>query len=150
MKNNVRWGLLVGFFWLGGLTGAQAQQTGATEKAIAALEEKWTLSQKTNNPDMTAPLLADKFISVGTDGKVSNRTQTLADAKATKFTSVDIEDLHVTVFGDAAIANMRFKAKGTDEKGKPMDINARWTDTWVKMPNGAWQCVASQGSEIKT
>ena len=53
MKNNVRWGLLVGFFWLGGLTGAQAQQTGATEKAIAALEEKWTLSQKPNNPDMT-------------------------------------------------------------------------------------------------
>lgn len=119
MKNNVKQSLLVGFFLLGTLSIAQAQQTGATEKAIAALEEKWTLSQKTNSPDMTAPLLADKFIGVGTDGKVSNRTQTLTDAC-------------------------------TDEKGKPMDLKARWTDTWVKMPNGAWQCVASQGSEIKT
>ena len=150
MKNNAKQSLLVGLILLGALSMAQAQQTGATEKAIAALEEKWTLSQKSNNPDMTAPLLADKFIGVGTDGKVSNRTQTLADAKATKYTSVDIEELHVTVFGDTAIANMLFKAKGTDEKGKPMDLKARWTDTWVKMPNGAWQCVASHGSEIKT
>jgi hypothetical protein len=30
-----------------------------------------------------------------------------------------------------------------------MDEHERWTDTWVKMPNGSWQCVASHGSEIK-
>jgi len=53
MKNNVKQSLLVGFFLLGALSITQPQQTGATEKAIAALEEKWTLSQKTNNPDMT-------------------------------------------------------------------------------------------------
>jgi len=44
---------------------------------------------------------------------------------------------------------MVLKAKGTDEKGKPMDVNARWADTWVKMPSGAWQCVLSQGSNLK-
>jgi hypothetical protein len=42
-----------------------------------------------------------------------------------------------------------FKGKGTDEKGKPLDLNERWTDTWVKMPSGKWQCVASQASSIK-
>jgi len=45
---------------------------------------------------------------------------------------------------------MVFDAKGTDEKGKPMDMHARWTDVWVKMPNGTWQCVASHGSNITT
>jgi len=25
----------------------------------------------------------------------------------------------------------------------------RWTDTWVKMPNGKWQCVATQASPLK-
>ena len=35
MKNNVKQSLLVGFFLLGALSIAQAQQTGATEKAIA-------------------------------------------------------------------------------------------------------------------
>jgi ketosteroid isomerase-like protein len=42
----------------------------------------------------------------------------------------------VTGFGDAAIATGGFKAKGTDASGKPPDVNERWTDTWVKMPNG--------------
>jgi hypothetical protein len=143
-------GCLLGFISLSCTMIAQAQQPGGnTEKAIAALETRWAESQKTNNPDLAAPLLADKFISTGLDGKVSTRTQALADAKATKYTSVDIEDVHITVFGDAAIASLVFNAKGTDSKGKVLDEHSRWTDTWVKMPNGTWQCVASHGSEVK-
>ena len=107
---------------------------GTTEKAIAALEEKWTQSQKTNNPDLISAHWSDKLVSTGTDGTVSNRAKTLADAKATKYTSVDISDLHVTVVEGTAIASMVFDAKGTDEKGKPMDTHARWTDVWVRMP----------------
>jgi ketosteroid isomerase-like protein len=56
--------------------------------------------------------------------------------------------LKVTVFGDAAIATGDFKAKGTDASGKPL-ANERFTDTWVKMPNGKWQCVASHVSPAK-
>ena len=48
-----------------------------------------------------------------------------------------------------AIATGGFKGKGTDESGKPFETNERWTDTWVKMPDGKWQCVASHGSDIK-
>jgi ketosteroid isomerase-like protein len=147
MKNESRWCAL-GVLLLSSAAIAQAQ-TGTTEKAVAALEEKWAQSQRTNNPDLAAALWADKYISTGTDGKVSNRAKTLADAKATKYTSVDIADLQITVFGDTAIASLVFKAKGVDAKGKPMDEHERWTDTWVKMPNGSWQCVASHGSEIK-
>ena len=146
MKNNVT-RCLLGFLMLASVTVAHAQQTG-TEKTIADLENKWLQSQKTNNPDLAAPLWADKFISIGPDGKVSNRAQTLADSKATKYTSVDVKDLKITVFGDTAIASLVFDAKGTDEKGKHMDLHQRWTDTWAKMPNGAWQCVASHGSTI--
>ena len=129
---------------------AQAQEMGGgTEKAVAALEQQWLQSQKTNNPDLVAPLLADKFTNTGSDGKVSGKAATLARAKATKYDSVDYEDLKVTVFGATAIATGVFKAKGTDESGKPMDLRERFTDTWVKMPSGKWQCVASHGSPIK-
>jgi len=55
----------------------------------------------------------------------------------------------VTVFGDTAIATGGFMAKGTDASGKPMDIHERWTDTWVKMPSGKWECVATHGSAIQ-
>jgi hypothetical protein len=44
-----------------------------TEKAVAALEQQWLQSQETNNPDLIAPLLADKFIGTGADGKLTYR-----------------------------------------------------------------------------
>lgn len=140
---------VVGLLSLGSTTLSQAQ-TGATEKAVIALENQWLQSQKTNNPDLVAPLLADKFVNTGTDGKVTGKTEMLANAKATKYDSVEYEDLKVMVFGDTAIATGGFKGKGTDASGKPMDEHVRWTDTWVKMPSGKWQCVASHGSPVKS
>jgi ketosteroid isomerase-like protein len=134
---------------LGSAARSQAQQASGTEKAVAALEQQWLQSQKTNNPDLVAPLLADKFVNTGSDGKVMNKAETLANAKATKYESAEYEDVKVTVFGDAAVATGVFKAKGTDASGKPMDIHERWTDTWLKMPSGKWQCVATHGSAIK-
>ena len=122
---------------------------GGTEKAVAALEQQWLQSQKTNNPDLVAPLLADKFMNTGSDGKVTGKAETLATAKATKYDSADYDDVKVTVFGDTAIAMGGFEAKGTDASGKPLDVHERWTDTWVKMPNGQWQCVASHQSLVK-
>jgi uncharacterized protein (TIGR02246 family) len=126
-----------------------AQNNGATEKAVAGLEQHWLQSQKTNNPDAVAPLLADKFTGTDSEGKVRSKAESLANAKATKYETVDYEDVKVTVFGDTAIATGGFKAKGTDASGKPLDVQERWTDTWMKMPDGKWQCVASHSSPVK-
>ena len=77
---------------LGSASLSQAQQaSGATEKAVLELEKQWMQSQKTNNPDLVAPLLADKFVETSSDGKVSNRAEALATAKATKYSSVEYE-----------------------------------------------------------
>lgn len=131
------------------LLGCAAWSQDGSEKAVAALEQKWLQSQKTNNPDMVAPLLSDKFINTGSDGKVTNKAESLANAKATKYDSVDYDDLKVTAFGSTAVATGGFKGKGTDPSGKPMDVNERFTDTWVKGPKGEWQCVASHQSTTK-
>jgi ketosteroid isomerase-like protein len=149
MKNTRLWCVL-GLLSLASAAVSQAQQTsGATEKAVMALEDQWLNSQKTNNPDLVAPLLADKFVSTDNDGKVTNKAQTLAVAKATKFVSAENENVRVTVFGDTAIATGLWVGKGTDEKGKPFDLHDRWTDTWIKMPNGKWQCIATQDTTVK-
>jgi len=135
--------LLVGAPWL------HAQKNAGVEKSVADLEQQWLKSQRTNNVDLLEPLLADGFISTSSEGKVSSRTQTIADAKATKYTSADYIDVKVMVFGDTAIAIGNFRGKGTDPSGKPLDANERFTDTWVKMPGGKWQCVASHESPVK-
>jgi ketosteroid isomerase-like protein len=148
MKKTLMWCSLA-LLSLGSAVWSQEKKTGGTEKAVAALEQQWLQSQKTNNPDLVAPLLADKFVDTESDGKVWNKAESLANAKATKYVSAEYEDVKVTVFGDTAVATGGFRAKGTDASGKPMDIHERWTDTWVKMPSGKWQCVATHGSTIK-
>jgi ketosteroid isomerase-like protein len=124
-------------------------QGGGTEQAVAALEQKWLQSQQTNNPDLIAPLLTDKIADTSSDGKVVDRAGALAMAKAIKYSSADYYDVKVTAFGNTAIATGGFKGKGTDASGKPFDANERWTDTWMKMPDGKWQCIATQATPVK-
>jgi ketosteroid isomerase-like protein len=129
---------------------AQSGDTTATAKAVAALEQQWLQSQRTNNADLLAPLLADNFVQTDSSGKVTiSKAAALADAKTTKWTSVVYIDLKVYVFGDTAIAIGGFQGQGTDGSGKALDENVRFTDTWMKMPGGKWQCIASHDGTIK-
>jgi ketosteroid isomerase-like protein len=141
---------LIGLLSLGIAAWSQAQTADGAEKAVAALEQQWLQGQKANNPDLVAPLLADKIVVTEADGKVLDKSGTLAVYKKTKWDSAEYTDVKVTVFGDTAIATGGFKGKGSDATGKPFDNNERWTDTWIKMPGGKWQCVASHASLIKT
>jgi len=148
MKRIVPW-LVLAVVVLTTATWSQAQENAATEKAVADLEHQWLKSQRTNNVELVEPLLAEGFTNTSSDGKVTSRAEAIAEAKATKYTSVDYIDLKVMVFGDTAIAIGNFRGKGTDPSGKPLDANERFTDTWSKMPNGKWQCVASHQSPVK-
>jgi hypothetical protein len=77
MKRTLVWCLL-GLISLGSVTLSQAQQTGGTEKAVAALEQQWLKAQKSNNPALLSPLLSDKFVSTSSEGKVTGKAQALA------------------------------------------------------------------------
>ena len=131
------------------LASAAWAQGGGTEQEVAALEQKWLQSQQTNNPDLVAPLLADKIVDTSSDGKAVDKAGALAMAKAMKYSSAEYYDVKVTAFGNTAIATGGFKGKGTDASGKAFDTNERWTDTWMKMPNGKWQCIATQSTPVK-
>lgn len=131
------------------LLAGSAWAQGGTEKTVAALEQKWLQSQQTNNPDLVAPLLADKFIETTAEGKVMDKAGALAASKAMKYSSAEYTDVKVTAFGNTAIATGGFKGKGSDAAGKPFETNERWTDTWMKMPDGKWQCIATQSAPVK-
>lgn len=148
MKRTMLWGL-VGLILSTSAAWSQAKKSDDTAQAVAALEQKWLESQKTNNPDLVAPLLADNIVSTSGEGKVTGKAQMVAEAKATHWSSAEYDDVKVNVFGNTAIATGGFKGKGTDPSGKPLDVHERWTDTWIKMPNGQWQCVATQGTPVK-
>ena len=148
MKRRLMW-CFVGLVLLVSAALSQAQETAGTERTVAALEQKWVQAAKANNPDLVAPLLADKSVITDPDGKVLNKAEWLAEMKATKIDSAALDSLKVTAFGDTAIATGDFTMKGTDAPSKPWESHVRFTDTWLKMPNGQWQCVASQSTPVK-
>ena len=106
---SIIWGLLSGVLMLSGL----AAQAGTAEEAVIAGENQILKSQQTNNAELAAPLLADKYVSTDQDGTVLvGKEANLADAKLTTFSSTDYTDMKVTVFGDAAVATGAFASKG--------------------------------------
>lgn len=148
MKRTWMW-CLIGLLSLGSAALSQAQETDGTEKAVAALEAQWLQAQNTNSPDLLTPLLADKFVSTSPEGKVTGKADTMAELKSYVKDSGTNSEVRVIVYGDTAIAMGIWKAKQKAPSGKIIDLNIQWTDTWVKMPNGRWQCVASHGSTVK-
>jgi len=55
----------------------------------------------------------------------------------------------VTSYGNTAIATGIWWGKGIAGDGKPQDQRERFVDTWHKMPDGKWQCIASGNTNIQ-
>jgi ketosteroid isomerase-like protein len=139
--------MLMGFTVILMALAAQAQM-GGVEKAIAGMEQQWAAAGKMSNADAIAPLLADNFTNLNSDGTMMNKAQTLAMVKGAKWDSNEISDVKVTAFGNTAIATGTWQGKGMAD-GKAVDAHEHWVDTWMKMPRGKWQCIASASAPAK-
>ncbi len=147
--NKLLWGLL-GATVLCAPSWAQTQSDAAVRAEILKLEDIWLQSEKTNNTELLPPILADNIVDTTTDGVLlTGKAAVIADAKAVKWTQAEYKDIRVAVHGTTAIATAIFDGRGKDTAGKPVDVHEQFTDVWVKMPQGAWQCVATHGSLIK-
>src|SRR5271167_2346337 len=102
---------------------------GGVEKAIANMEQQWAAAGKMSNADAVAPLLADNFMSLNSDGTMQNKAPYLAMIKGGKWQVNEISDVKVTTFGNTAIASGAWQGKGM-ANGKPVDSHERWVDTW--------------------
>jgi hypothetical protein len=67
------------------LASAAWAQGGGAEKAVADLEQKWLKSQQTNNADLIASHLAEKYVDTQSDGKVIEKAAKVAVVKNTKY-----------------------------------------------------------------
>jgi ketosteroid isomerase-like protein len=116
---------------------------------ITHLEQAWADAQKAGDAANVAPLLADKFINTDVDGNRSGKSELLSNLKGGKWEQNEISDVKVSLYGDTAIATGAWAGKGVDGDGTKVDRRERWTDTWVKMKDGKWQCVASQQTAVR-
>ncbi len=122
---------------------------GDVAQTLINLENQWTKAAKESNGDAIAPLLADKWVTIDSDGTMHDKAEAVARAKKAKWETNEISDLKVMPYGNSAVVTGVWTGKGTDDTGKQVDTRERWADTWVKMPGGKWQCVASASAPMK-
>ena len=130
--------------------GAVALAQGGVEKALMDLEQQWVKAQLASNGEALAPLLAANFVSLQSDGMLQTKAAYVATTTGkAKWQVSSVSDMKVQVHGDSAVVTGIWTGKGTDAAGKAIDGKERYADTWVKMPDGKWQCVASASAAIK-
>lgn len=125
-----------------------AQEPNSVGQTILHLEQRWAGAQRDGKPEIVAPMLADDFITVGTDGKLTGKKELLAHLDRGDWEQNEISDVKVIVHGETAIATGLWTGKGMMGTRR-IDLHERWTDTWVRTSTGQWQCLASQQTEIK-
>ncbi len=130
-----------------GKSGGKA--SGSVDQSLMDMEHAWAKASKASNGDAIAPMLAEDFVSLDSDGSLHSKADVVARTTKGKWETNEIGDLKVAVHGDTGIVTGTWTGKGTDGDGKAVDTKERWADTWVKMPNGKWQCVASAAATMK-
>jgi ketosteroid isomerase-like protein len=118
-------------------------------QALTDMENQWAKASKASNADSLAPMLAQDFVAIDSDGSMHGKADVIARTKKAKWVTNEISDLKVMVHGDSAVVTGSWAGNGTDDGGKPVNARERWADTWVKTAGGKWQCVASASAPMK-
>lgn len=153
MKRLLATGAIV-LFSLGVAVAQEAAKAGAKPasgvvQALTDMENQWARASKAGDGDAIGAMLAQDFVALDSDGTMRGKADVVARTKKSKWVTNEIGDLKVIVHGDSAIVTGSWIGKGTDGAGKAVDAKERWADTWVKMANGKWLCVASAAAPSK-
>lgn len=108
-----------------------------------ALARAWVAGDRATIERIIAP----EWTTTGPDGGKGDRATVLAqvfEARVHTIQRLEIDDVRVRVFGDAAVVTGRTHGVGT-YSGAPYDVVIRFTDTFVRR-DGRWQAVASHAS----
>lgn len=125
----------------------QGGQSAQDEAVLAQLQQSLAKAWVSGNRAMIERIIAPEWRSSGPDGRTTDRVRVLADVFETRvhrIRRVEIDDVRVQVFGDAAVVTGRTHGAG-DFAGTPYDVVIRFTDTFVRR-NEQWQAVASHSS----
>jgi ketosteroid isomerase-like protein len=128
---------------------AQKSKDDSQETKLIVMEHLWNEAQVNRDARALDAMIGAQFVNTEYDGEVSDKAKFLADIKDPHFnlSSLTIQDLKVSMYGDSAVVVGIYHTKGTYQN-KPYEHWGRFTDTWA-FTEGRWQCVASHTSLLK-
>jgi ketosteroid isomerase-like protein len=126
---------------------ASAARLGSAQTADSVLrrqEDGWAAALVKRDRAYFEQMLADRFVYTE-DDRLMTRADVLRDATSgsDRPTAAHNEDMVVHLFGNTGVVTGRLIVSGTGKAGK-FDHHYRFTDTWVRQPDGRWQIVAAQ------
>ncbi len=122
---------------------------GSVDKALMDLERQWVKASLASNGEAVGSLLAAEAVIIQADGTTQTKAEYVASTSKSKWQVSDVSEMKVQVHGDAAVVTGVWTGKGIAGTGKPFDGKERFADTWVKMPDGKWRCIASASAPMK-
>ena len=128
--------------------GSSSGRGGNTDEGIRQLENERREALLHNDAAYFERVLAENYMGTNQAGVVSNKAQTVANARAGNphFDSLSYDDVNVRFYGNTAVVTGRATIKGTDG-GQDISGQARYTRVYVKM-RGRWQLVAFSTTRI--
>lgn len=125
-----------------------AASSGSVTEEITKIEKDWVAAVKAKDAAKLSEILADSWVGLGWDGKITDRPTNLAELKTSgnSLESFEMGPLRVRVFGNTAVVTGSDTEKST-EGGKDTSGKYIWTDVFVKQ-NGKWRAVSSQITKV--
>ena len=117
---------------------------------IERLEDAWRNAVLHGNVATMDGLLADDYMAITPSGILQSKEQALSALRsgATKFSSLELSDRKIRLYGTTALVTSRAEIKGSNPEGD-MSGSYRYTRVYVRDPRGVWRIVSFEASRIR-
>jgi len=144
-------GLLLAVFGAAPMCAMPHKERHEVRHQIENLEKAWCTAILHGNVSAMDTLLADDYMAITPSGILQSRQQAMAVLRsgALHFTSIDLSDRKIRLYGKTALVTSRAEVSGTSPDG---DISGsyRYTRVYVMDSHGVWRIVSFEASKIRS
>jgi ketosteroid isomerase-like protein len=128
---------------------AEPAKTANESTVLIALENEWIEALQKSDTQSLSKVFAASFVDTDETGHRSSKAAVLdaLGSGALKIRKLQLSDMKVYLYGDAAVVTGASSQDGTYE-GSPLAPRIVFTDTFIRK-GGAWQAVASQRTKTE-
>ena len=147
MKNTIL-PVAISLAWLAASLPAQ-ESTNDDTADLLKLEQHWASAVAKHDAAFIERVEDEAYVYTDATGNVAHKADDLAAARAgdVKIESFKLSDMKVQLHGGTAVVTGQTTLAGSDHGGT-LNGTYRWTDVFVRRPDGAWQVISSQATTV--